>query len=171
MVPCVRTSLTPGKAAKAEASTGRGENQRHSLAPLLQERVGGLQSCEAAAPHDCDAVAHPLHLAKDVRREEYCPALGPGLPEELKEGVLHQRVEACRRLVQYGENRLVEHGLHEADLLPVASAQAPGREIKVDAQAFGEPVRRSQIPHAAQSREVPQQLAPGHADVESELAW
>ena len=142
-------------AHSGQVGEGRGvdrpvEHQRHSLAPLLQERLGGLQGGQSAAPHDGHAVADPFHLGEDVRGQEDGAPLVPGFTQHLQEGVLHQRIQPGGRFVEDHELRTMEEGLYQAELLPVAPAEAPHRHVEVEVETLGDLRRRSQVVEATQ---------------------
>jgi len=59
--------------------------------PLVDEPTGS---------EDPDAVAHGLHLAQDVRREEDGLPAFLGVEDARAKHHLHQRVEPARRLVE-----------------------------------------------------------------------
>ena len=68
--------------------------------------------------------------------------------------LLHQRVQAARRLVEDQQLGLVEGGLHEADLLAVATRQLAQRAVEVRLEALGQRVRAADAAQAAQAAEI-----------------
>jgi len=72
-----------------------------------------------------------------VRRQEHSAAFVTDLTQDLEEGVLDKRVEAGSRLVEDEERRPVKQGLDQADLLPVAAAETPHRQVEVEIEPAG----------------------------------
>ena len=64
---------------------------------------------------------HALDLVELVRGQEDGPPAVALLGHERQERLLHQRVEPAGRFVEHQQLGVVERGLHEPDLLAVAT--------------------------------------------------
>ena len=142
-----------------------------ALAPVEQlVHVG--QRDDLAGAHDRHAVAQPLHLGQDVRREEdRATGLAP-LVEQVVEGALHQWVEALGGLVEDGQLGIVLQGLDDADLLAHAARVVAHRPLERPAGHL-QPVdqlgtQRSRPP--VESGQVVEHLLAGQRVVERDAA-
>ena len=114
-----------------------GEPHLHRPVASGEERADLLERHEPAVADDRDAVADPLDLREDVRREEDRAALRPQLVEDRVERPLHERVEALGRLVEDRQLRVVLERLDDPELLahpPGVVADRPG-EVRRRARA------------------------------------
>ena len=100
-----------------------------------------LDGDQPALPDDADAVADALDLVEVVRGEEDRRAAVAVLGDDGEELLLHERVQARRRLVEDEQLRLVEERLDEPDLLAVAARELAQRPVEVRLEALGERVR------------------------------
>ena len=135
------------------------------------DRLDPVDLDQPALADDRDAVAGAVDLVDDVRREEDRPSLGPGFAHELEEGLLDERVEAGRRLVEDQQVRPVLERHDQADLLLVALRVL----LELGGSDRGRAARRAQptypaIDPAAQVREVGDRVGAGQPVVEVELA-
>ncbi len=119
---------------------------------------------------DADPVGDALDLGQDMGREEDRPAISADLVEDPVELLLDQRIEAGRRLVEDDQAGPMHEGLDETHLLLVAVRERLDRPIQLGVEALGELLGVGQVLHAAERREVAQQVATGHARVERHLA-
>src|SRR5436190_2374638 len=104
----------------------RREGSRRDLARepqldlVMSEIAQGLDPVHLGEPSvadDRDAIAGLLDLAEDVAREEDRPALGLGLADDLVEGLLDERIETRRGLVEDQQVRPMLEGDDQPDLL------------------------------------------------------
>ena len=91
--------------------------------------VGAVVVLDAAALHDDDAVAQPLHLQHVVRRQQNGGVMGLAVVGEmLPHPVGGIRIERGRRLVEQQQLRLVDQRFRQRD-----AGLLPGRELAVGA--------------------------------------
>ena len=119
---------------------------------------------------DRDAVDESLHLVEFVRGEEHRAALGDGLPDQVLELVLQQRIQAGGRFVEHEQVGLVHECEHQADLLPIAFRQCPRRAIEIGGEPLDELVAVAEVTQPSCPRQPVEVLAAGQAGVEGELA-
>ena len=100
-----------------------------ALAP--REQPGDLlDGDEASMPNDSHPIADPLHLRKDVRREEDRPAFGLERVEDSLKRPLHQRVEPFGWFVEDRQLGIVLERLDDPDLLTHAARVVPDEPSK-----------------------------------------
>ena len=104
------------------------------------EVVDGVDEVEPALPDQADAIGDVLYLGEDVRGEEDRAAALGGLGDELVERLLHERVEAARRLVEDEQVGIVHERLDEPDLLPVSAGELLDPAVEVEVEPFREGV-------------------------------
>src|SRR5829696_2440198 len=167
--PSAFRACTPGIARKGLESTGASKG-RTTCRNALFTSARGLHVHEFAVADDPDPVAHAFDLRKHVRGVEHRAPLGPHLLDNVQELLPHQRVQAAGRLVQDQERRLVEHGLHETDLLLVPPREPPHRTVQIRAEPLHELVGVTEVTHPTQPGEEPQELLAGQPVFEGELA-
>jgi hypothetical protein len=78
------------------------------------------------------------------RQEDGGPALA-GLVQQPVERLLHQRVQALRRLVQDQHVWLVDERLDQPDLLLVPVGQRRDMDVEVQVEAFGQLTDRALV--------------------------
>ena len=168
--PSTSRSRTPGSAAKLGGVDGLGELDRHVAVAPPREVGDVLDGDEPPVADDRDAVAQALDLVEVVRGQEDRRAALALLGDDLVELLLHERVQAARRLVEDEQLRRVEERLDEADLLAVAAREVAERPVEVGVEALGELGRPAEPAQAAQRGEERHELAPGAPRVVGELA-
>ncbi len=104
-----------------------------------------------------------------MRGEKDRPPLGGDLAQQLVEGLLNERVEPGRRLVEQKQVGAVEKGLDEPDLLAVALGERPDRPLQLELEALGERLALPQPVETAERRDVTQVLARCQALVEMKV--
>ena len=129
-----------------------------------------LDRDKPALADDADAVADPLDLVEVVRGQKDRAAAVAVLGDDGVELLLHDRVKAARRLVEDEQLGVVEKRLDEADLLAVAARELAERSGQVGLEALGEWLGEAETLEPAQGGDVREQLAPGHALREAEVA-
>ena len=80
---------------------------------------------EHSLPQDAHPVTERFDLGKDVRGQEYGLAALFGLEHAVPEGLLHERVESARRLVEHQQVGPGHEAGDEDQLLPVALGVGP----------------------------------------------
>ena len=93
-----------------------------------------------------------------------------GLPDQVLELVLQQRVQAGGRLVEDEQVGLMHEREHQADLLPIAFRQRPRRAIEIGGEPLDELVAVAELTQPSCSGQPVEVLAAGQARVEGELA-
>ena len=94
---------------------------------------------DAAGAHDAHPVAGPLDLAEDVARQQHGAPLVLQRGELALEDLLHERVEAGRRLVEHEQRHVAGQRRDEGDLLPVALGVGLALLGRVELEALDEP--------------------------------
>src|SRR4051794_19538243 len=148
----------------------RRERQLDVMERELADRLDPVDLDEAALPDDRHAVARPVHLVDDVRRQEDRPAVVARLADEPEERLLDKGVKAGRRLIQDEQVGPVLERDDQPDLLLVALG------VLLEAAAGVEVERVDELPDvglvhaAAQVAEVRDGLRAGQPVVQIELA-
>ena len=163
------TSLTPGRLANTSVGTAAGEAQLHLVVGEVAERVDGVGLDQPAVADDGHPVAGLLDLGQDVARQEDRPARRLRLQHQLEEGLLDERVQARRRLVEDEQVRPVLERDDEADLLLVALGVLLVAPRRVEVEPLDERRLVGRVDAAAQVGEVLDRLGTGQAVVEREL--
>ena len=97
-----------------------------------------VDEVEPALADQADPIGDVLHLGQDVRGEEDRAAALGGLGDQLVERLLHERVEAARRLVEDEQVGVVHERLDEPDLLPVSARELLDPAVEVEVEPFRE---------------------------------
>jgi hypothetical protein len=95
-----------------------------------EEPADLLHSDQVSMPNDGHAIADPLHLGEDVRREKDRPAFGLERVEDSVKRPLHQRVETFSRFVEDRQLGIVLERLDDPDLLAHAARVVPNEPSK-----------------------------------------
>ena len=147
-----------------------GEAQLDLMVGKVAKRLHSIDLDQPALADDRDAIAGLLDLAEDVAGQEDRPALGLGLADDLVEGLLDERIETGRRLVEDQQVGSMLQRDDEPDLLLVALRVLAELAARVDVEAVHELLLVRRIDPAPQVREVVDRLAAGQLVVEGELA-
>ena len=102
------------------------------------DRLDRVHELQPSLPDRGDPIGHVLHLGEHVRGEEHRAAVVHPFAQERVEGLLHQRVEPGRRLVEDEQLGPVEEGEDDPDLLAVALRERPYRTVELELQAAGD---------------------------------
>src|SRR5262249_2228242 len=146
------------------------EAQLDLMVGHVAQRLDAIDPDQAAVADDRDAVARPLDLAEDVAREEHRPALRLRLADDLVAGLLDERVEAGRRLVEDEQVGPVLERDDQPDLLFVALRELAELARGVDIEARDQLLLVRRVDATAEVREILDRLATGELVVERELA-
>ena len=160
-----KTSSRVGCAYSAATTPGiaRTRRERHRVgeldldpAPLhrlAEQVVDPLDRDQPAVADDPDPVADALDLVELVRGEEDRAAALAFLAHQGEELLLHQRVQAARRLVEDEQVGAVEEGEDQADLLAVAARELAQRPLEVGPEAPSQLFGAARSVDAAQPRQ------------------
>ena len=148
----------------------RREGQLDVVEGQLADRLDAVDLDQAALADDRDAVAGPIDLVDDVRREEDRPALGPRLADELEEGLLDERVQTRGRLVEDQQVRSVLERDDQPDLLLVALRVLLEPPARIEVEPLDQLGDVPGVDAAAQVREVLDRVGAGQPVVQVELA-
>ena len=177
--PATRMRRTPssaphiahaGKVRELLPGSRAGEAQLHLVVGHVAQGVHAVDSRQPAVPDDRHPVAGPLHLRQHVARHEDRAPLVLRLAHEREEGLLDERVEPRRRLVEDEELRPMLERHHEPDLLLVALRVLLELPRRVEVEPRDEIGLVGGVDAAAQVGEVLDRLAPGELVVQHELA-
>ena len=165
-LPLTATRVTPATPSKAEGGTASAKTtsiSRTALPVRLETSSRAMISPFADEGH---AIADALHLGQHVRREKDGLPGVAGLVDERVELVLHERIEAGRRLVQDEQLRAVHEGRIRPSLrlLPLDRSATFGRGRSRAARSSSLMVP---LDAAAQVGEVAQRLATGERGIEA----
>ena len=152
---------------KAAVGTSPTEAQLDLVVGEVTQRLDTIDHGQPTLADDGHPVAGLLDLAEDVARQEDRPAVGLGLADDLVEGLLDERVEAGRRLVEDEQVRPVLERDDEPDLLLVALRVLLELPARVDVQPGDEVLLVGPVDPAAQVREVLDRLATGQLVVQA----
>ena len=119
MWPSASMSLTPGRPSKSAARPAP-EGQLDVVEGEVADGLDAVDLDQPALADDRDAVAGPVDLVDDVRRQEDRPSVVARLADEPEERLLDERVEARRRLVEDEQVGPVLERDDQPDLLLVA---------------------------------------------------
>ena len=164
------TSLTPGSDGERRRGDGCLEPELDLVVGQAPERLDAVHGDQAAVPDDRDPVAGPLDLTQDVRREERGASLRDDLANELEEGLLDQRVEPGRRLVEDQQVGPVLERDDQAHLLLVALGVLPEAAGWVEVEAGDEVGLVARVDAASEVAEVLDRLGAREPVEERELA-
>ena len=135
--------------------------ERLGLLRETRHRAGSQQS--SRVEHD-DGVAHALHVAHQVRRDDDAdPELAADATDQLEHLAAPDRVETGGRLVEEREQRIVDEGLRQLDALLHARGVRPHRPVPLLEQSdvpehVGRPQARGGPREAADLRHVGEEL-------------
>ena len=133
------------------------------------ELADALDGQQAPLVDHGDPVGDVLELREHVRAEEDREPVCAGLAHELVEGLLEDRVQPARRLVEHHELGPVLEGLHDPDLLLVALRELPGRAVERQVEAAGQRPGGGEVAHALEAAEERERLARGEPLVQPQL--
>jgi hypothetical protein len=129
--------------------------------------VGDLDQPPGA--QDRDPVAHGLDLGELVGAEEHRAAAVPGLPHAGAELLLHERVQAARRLVQDQHRSPGGERRDQGHLLPVAGGVGPPRSRRIQLEALHQLVAVGEVGARADPGEQLEGLGTGQRRPERDV--
>ena len=142
-------------------------HRRPGVAAQVGEAAGG----DGATPaDDAHPVGQRLDLVEDVAGEQHGDAVLPPLAHALLEGLLHQRVEPGRGLVEDEQVRLRGQRGDEGDLLAVALGVVPDPLRRIELEAFDQLLPALLVDAAVRRADHVEALAAGQAGPQRDIA-